>query len=314
MRATVVPGTAGGANPEGTKVWGVIHWVDAATSVRAEVRLYDRLFAVPKPEEGGADFLTHMSKTSLEVVAEARVEASLAGAAIGSRWQLERVGYFRVDEDSKPGALVLNRISTLREERHAAVAVEAPAERAQNAKAKTRPKLRSPQEYRAEARARDPELVRMYELFIERGLSADQADLLSGEREPAEKFTRVASVNTELAAKWFINEPGFATLGDADLRTLLDGLADKSLSNTMVKTAVAAVLEGKALADALKPGAPAGDLGGTVATVIAANADKAAQYRGGKTGLLGFFVGQVMKAVPNADAAAVNQAVKAALG
>jgi len=116
MRATIVAGTAAGKNPADRKVAGVIHWVDAATSVRAEVRLYDRLFAVAKPEEGGADFLTHMSPTSLELVADARVEASLGGAEIGSRWQLERVGYFRIDEDSRPGAPVLARIATLREQ------------------------------------------------------------------------------------------------------------------------------------------------------------------------------------------------------
>src|SRR5690606_8904634 len=70
---------------------GVIHWVDAATSVPAEVRLYDRLFKVPRPEEGGGDFLEHLDPKSLEVIEGARLEASLANAEIGSRWQLERV-------------------------------------------------------------------------------------------------------------------------------------------------------------------------------------------------------------------------------
>src|SRR5690606_7984422 len=83
---------------------GVIHWVDAATSVPAEVRLYDRLFKVPRPEEGGGDFLQHLDPKSLEVIEGARLEASLAKAEVGSRWQLERVGYFIVDQDTKPGA------------------------------------------------------------------------------------------------------------------------------------------------------------------------------------------------------------------
>ena len=96
----------------------MIHWVDAATSVPAEVRLYDRLFKVPQPEEGGGDFLEHLDPSSLEIVTGARVEASRSRtAAVGSRWQLERVGYFVVDEDTKPGALVLNRIVTLRDAR-----------------------------------------------------------------------------------------------------------------------------------------------------------------------------------------------------
>src|SRR5690606_30751081 len=133
---------------------GVIHWVDAATSVPAEVRLYDRLFKVPRPEEGGGDFLQHLDPKSLEVIEGARLEASLAKAEVGSRWQLERVGYFIVDQDTKPGALVLNRIITLRDERVAQTATAAKVERKENVKAKTRPKSKSPAEYRAEARAR----------------------------------------------------------------------------------------------------------------------------------------------------------------
>src|SRR5258706_362344 len=127
---------------EAGKGAGVIHWVDAATSVPVEVRLYERLFKVPRPEEGGGDFLEHLDRSSLEVV-QARVEASLAGAAVGSRWQLERVGYFIVDADSKPGALVLARIITLREDRVAAEPAEPVVAKPVNPKVKTRPKSKS---------------------------------------------------------------------------------------------------------------------------------------------------------------------------
>ncbi len=329
MRATVVAGTAGGKNPtDGTKVSGVIHWVDAATSVRAEVRLYDRLFGVAKPEDGGADFLTHMSPRSLEVVRDTRVEASLGGEAVGTRWQLERVGYFRVDEDSRPGALVLNRIATLRDERVAAVAAvgaEPAGEREKNAKAKTRPKSKSPQEYRAEARVRDPELAAAYAAFEALGLTAEQADLLSGDRATADRF-RLAAVDgrAELAAKWFVNELPRA-LGDREIDTVDGGqlaafiaaVANTSLSPTAAKTVLAELVTGKALADLMAnlpaSGGAAVDVDAATQKVIDANPEKAAQYRGGKTGLLGFFVGQVMKATPNADAAAVNAAVRARL-
>ena len=137
---------------------GVIHWVDAATSVPAEVRLYERLFKVPQPEEGGGDFLEHLDRELARGRARrARRGSRSRSAAVGSRWQLERVGYFIVDEDTKPGALVLNRIITLRDdEGRAAKATAAPTEQKENAKAKTRPKSKSPAEYRAEARARDP--------------------------------------------------------------------------------------------------------------------------------------------------------------
>ena len=331
MRATIVAGTAAGKNPADRKVAGVIHWVDAATSVRAEVRLYDRLFAVAKPEEGGADFLTHMSPTSLEIVADARVEASLGGAEIGSRWQLERVGYFRIDEDSRPGAPVLDRIATLREDRKEATAVvTAPevtaGEREKNAKAKTRPKVKSGAEYRTEARARDPELAAAYASAQALGLTAEQADLLSGDRATAELFRiAAASGHADVAAKWLINELPRA-LGDRELDTvdgaqlavLVDLLATQKISATAGKAILAdLVATGTPVSElvaAAGSAAPAAELTGAVDAVIAANPDKAAQYRAGKTGLLGFFVGQVMKATPNADAAAVNQAVRARLG
>src|SRR5262249_41541468 len=95
---------------DGSKGLAVIHWVDASTSVPAEVRLSDRLFKSAKPEEGGGDFLEQLDPHSLETIHGARLEASLQAAQVGSRWQLERVGYFVVDEDTKPGALVLARI------------------------------------------------------------------------------------------------------------------------------------------------------------------------------------------------------------
>ena len=160
LRATVHLDTRGGKNPaDGRKVAGVIHWVDAVTAVPAEVRLYERLFEVPKPEEGGGDFLEHLAPNSLEVVTTARVERSLATAPVGSRWQLERVGYFVIDEDATPGALVFNRIITLRDAKPATVAAVKTEPAQKNPKAQSRPKGKSPAEYRAEARARDAELA-----------------------------------------------------------------------------------------------------------------------------------------------------------
>ncbi|OQK18494.1 glutamine--tRNA ligase [Methyloprofundus sedimenti] len=104
-----------GKNPEGRKVKGVIHWVSAAHALNAEVRLYDRLFKVPNP--GAEDnFCDALNPDSLQVIAAAKVEASLAGAELGSRFQFERVGYFCLDtEDSLAGKLVFNRTVTLRD-------------------------------------------------------------------------------------------------------------------------------------------------------------------------------------------------------
>jgi glutaminyl-tRNA synthetase len=307
---------------------GVIHWVDAATSVRAEVRIYERLFKVPKPEEGGGDFLEHLDRNSLEVIADARLEASLANAAVGSRWQLERVGYFIVDEDSKPGALVLNRIITLRDDKPAVAATTAPSERKENAKAKTRPKSKSPAEYRAEARARDLDLADAYLKAQAMGLSNEQADLVTGDKPSAALFLETARATSDgpLVAKWMINELpralGDRELADAGLDAarfaeLITLLRDGTITPGVGKTVLSQMVQTGKRAHELTSAQPATstiDLGSAVDAVIAANPDKAAQYKAGKTGLLGFFVGQVMKSAPNADAAAVNRVVRERLG
>ena len=114
VRCTYDPETRGGNAPDGRKVKATIHWVSAAHAVDAEVRLYDRLFAVEEP--GGEDWLTQLNPESLEVLRGCKLEASLADAAPGSRWQFERMGYFCVDpSDSRPGAPVWNRTVTLKD-------------------------------------------------------------------------------------------------------------------------------------------------------------------------------------------------------
>jgi glutaminyl-tRNA synthetase len=113
LRCSYDPATLG-KNPEGRKVKGVIHWVSEAHSLPAEMRLYDRLFTVPQPDNE-ENFLSVLNPDSLQVVAGCRVEASLAAAVPESRFQFERIGYFCMDKDSKDGNLVFNRTVTLRE-------------------------------------------------------------------------------------------------------------------------------------------------------------------------------------------------------
>ena len=118
LHCTYDPETRGGWAPDGRKVRGTLHWVSAAHALKAEVRLYDRLFAVANPlgEEDGADFTAYLNPNSLETLTSCRVEPSLAGAAPGSRYQFERKGYFCVDAvDSSAGALVFNRTISLRD-------------------------------------------------------------------------------------------------------------------------------------------------------------------------------------------------------
>ena len=93
---------------------GTIHWVSARHAVEAEVRLYEHLFTSERPDEE-ADFLSTLNPDSLEVVANAKVEPSLADARPGERFQFERLGYFAVDPDSGPGSPVFNRTVSLRD-------------------------------------------------------------------------------------------------------------------------------------------------------------------------------------------------------
>jgi len=120
LRCTYDPATRGGDTPpDGRKVKATLHWVSAGQAIDAEVRLYDTLFTVRDPSSvaEGVDWKATLNPKSLDVVREAKLEPSLAGAMPESRWQFERLGYFCADRrDSKPGALVFNRTVTLRDE------------------------------------------------------------------------------------------------------------------------------------------------------------------------------------------------------
>jgi glutaminyl-tRNA synthetase len=113
VHCTYDPQTRSGFAPDGRKVDATIHWVSAAHSLPAEVRLYDRLFSVANPMEGGSDFTEHLNPTSLETLTSSRVEPGLAKAPSGGRYQFERLGYFCVDPAAK--GLVFNRTVTLRD-------------------------------------------------------------------------------------------------------------------------------------------------------------------------------------------------------
>lgn len=117
LRCSYDPDTLG-KNPEGRKVRGVIHWVSADHGVKAEVRLYDRLFSTPNPDqvEEGGRFTDNLNPDSLRTLTDAVVEPSLADADASQRFQFEREGYFCLDNQSSASGLpVFNRIVTLRD-------------------------------------------------------------------------------------------------------------------------------------------------------------------------------------------------------
>jgi glutaminyl-tRNA synthetase len=117
VRCTYDPATRGGNAPDGRKVKSTIHWVSAAHALDAEVRIYDKLFTKEDPNqvEEGQEFTANLNPGSLEVIAQAKLEPSLANAPIEGRYQFERLGYFCVDPDSKPGRLVFNRTVALKD-------------------------------------------------------------------------------------------------------------------------------------------------------------------------------------------------------
>jgi glutaminyl-tRNA synthetase len=323
-----------GNNPPGVKVWGVIHWVPAGQSITAEVRLYDRLFLSAQPEDGSGD---ELNPHSVEVVDGARLEPSLASAEPGSRWQLERLGYFVLDNvDSKPDAPVMNRIVTLRDSWHPKeqpAAQPTPADPERASQKTTRPPRKSRIEYRAEARLRDPLLAdRLAAWPAIYGLTEGDADLLTSDRPTGDLFEEAvgAGAPADVTARWVINEvprelgersvdqtpltgSGLAVLLQALTSGDITGVAAKEVFAEMVRNGgdPRAIIAGRGLAQVSDEGVIADIVDG----VLSANPDKVEQYRAGKTGLLGFFVGQVMKSsAGKANPQVIQQLLGARLG
>ena len=118
LRCTYDPETRGGHAPDGRKVRGTIHWVSVGRSIPAEVRLYDHLFTIERPDDAsdGSDYRSNINPDSLEILTACRVEAGLSAARPGTPYQFERRGYFCVDSvDSSPDSLVFNRTVSLRD-------------------------------------------------------------------------------------------------------------------------------------------------------------------------------------------------------
>ncbi len=118
IHCTYDPATRGGDSPDGRKVKSTIHWVSSRYALNAQVRLYDTLFTQRDPNDvpEGVDFTVNLNPKSLEILSSCALEPSLKNAALGSRYQFERMGYFAVDSiDSSPGNPVFNRIVTLRD-------------------------------------------------------------------------------------------------------------------------------------------------------------------------------------------------------
>jgi glutaminyl-tRNA synthetase len=291
--------------------------------VPCEVRLYDRLFTAPDPEaDDDIDFREHLNPRSLDVVQRARAEASLAGAEPGARFQFERLGYFMTDlADSRGDALVFNRTVTLRDtwSKLSADAEKKVSDgrpdrsRSRRETAAAQPaEAAQPREPRAAAlRAeRIPELEARRHRYEAMGIPAEQADVLSRDEAVATLFEQalLASERPLVVAKWMVNEIPREAREGADnlamtgrsLGELVEMVETGQLSGSAGREVLAVLLkDGGAPADiveqrGLRQVSDEAALSAAVDSVIAANPGKLDEYRGGKRGLLGFFIGQVM--------------------
>ena len=320
VRCTYDPETRGGSAADGRKVKGTLHWVSAAHSLPAEVRMYDRLFTRPDPDDvpEGVDFKESLNPNSLEVLRNARIEPSVADDPPGSRYQFERIGYFCSDPvDSSPGALVFNRTVGLRDS-WTKIAEKEPEAKSQPAQEK-RPRSKKRSAGKGSARPKrptastDPEAQARFKRYVDEfGVDREDAELLATDEGVALFFEEAIAThaNVDAIANWVVNDV-FGQLkerplddlpfGGAQLGALVALIDAGTISRNIAKEIFAEMAsEGGGPEEIMnrKDLTPMKDLdalGPMIEKLIAENPDKVEQYRAGRTGLLGFFVGQAMK-------------------
>ena len=322
LRCTYDPETRSGKKADGRKVKGTIHWVSAAHAVPVEVRLYDRLFKTENPEDvpEGESFLINFNHDSEVILKNSLIEPSVAGSPAGTHFQFERQGYFVTDEkDSKPDGLVFNRTVTLRDT-WAKIADTAPVE---NGKSKKKKKNRSDASNQPN-RSRESILIGLkstsedaavaFEKYLDRdGLSLSDAEVLATDLGASKlvEAARTSGASAKLAASWVVNilpgelkgsEIESIPFGGGELAELISLVEDGTISTSIGKKVLSEMIQsGEAPSliveqKGLKQVNDAGAIAGIISKVLEANPEKVDEYKSGKTGLIGFFVGQAMKA------------------
>ena len=332
IHCTYDPETKGGGSAsDGRKVKGTLHWVSAGHSLPAEVRLYDRLFVKADPEEtaGGEDFTAHLNPHSMVTLRESRIEPSVAGDAPGTRYQFERQGYFCSDSvDSTPDALVFNRTVGLRDTWAKVAAKEREPVGSAKKKDGTRRAKHKTSDAPSAVDSKTPEQSAAVARFVGQGVAADDARILARDEVLSGIFDEAVRVHSNPAAVagWVVNELRRELKHTAatdlpftgkQLGALAALVEDKTISRTMAKGVFAEmverggdpgdIVERRGLRQQSDPSA----LEPIIDKLIAAHQDKVAQYKAGKTGLLRFFVGQVMRETEGrANPAVVSESVR----
>jgi glutaminyl-tRNA synthetase len=326
------PEARGGA-PREQRTLGTIHWVSAEHAVDVEVRLYDRLFSVEAPGDGGRDPLDDLNPHSLEVL-RAKGEPSLSSSEAGDRVQFERLGYFYADPDTKAGKPVFNRTVPLKDS-WAKITKKAGTP----AKYATPKKERKPERPAAAGPAEKvgrPELSpEAQRLKSAHGLPDEAARVIAQEPLLATMFEQALASprGTELAkpvAQLLVNEvlgvgrsrklEAFPVAGAA-LVEVAELVVDGTLSSAQVKEVLSEMItSGKApraivAEKGLVQIASTDALGPLVREVLSENADAVGRYRAGNQNVLGALVGMVMKkSQGRANAKLVSELLKKELG
>ena len=306
LRCSYDPDTLGSL-PAGRKVKGTVHWVSADHALDCAVRLYDRLFCVERPE--GADDLNPESLKRLE---GCKIEPSVAEAPPGSSYQFERQGYYCVDLlDSKPTALVFNRTVTLRDGWAKIVAARADEQKAPSPAASAPAAAASPA---AEPTPLDAaSQARADRYTAELGIATTSARVLAQHAQLADIFEQAVSCQADpsAAAKWVVNELQGELKNTQKAALPLSGAQLADLLALVDKGDVPSAAAKRVLTEMVKSGDDPSDvvarLGITqldddgqleqlVAKTLTEHPDEVQRYREGKTNLLGFFLGQVMRA------------------
>jgi glutaminyl-tRNA synthetase len=334
LRCTYDAATRGGAAPDGRTVKGTLHWVSAAHALPCEVRLYDRLLRVPDPDalDQDVDWKAYLNPDSLVIVSGARIEPAVRDDPPGSRYQFERLGYFFSDPaDSRPDALVFNRTVTLRDTRARVTGTAEDTSRPQRARPVATGKSagqRAPAERAAARAARDPEEERSFRRAAELGVPDEQAAVLARDAAAAALFESAVAAGApgRAAANWIVNELPRELDGRASDTVAFDGAAlarlialvdAGTLSSTGGREVLGVLVREGGDPDAiverqgLRQVSDDAALEPLVDEILAAHPERVAAYRNGRTGLLGFFVGQVMS---RSGGRANPERVKALLG
>ncbi|WP_437334777.1 glutamine--tRNA ligase/YqeY domain fusion protein [Sorangium sp. So ce394] len=320
LRCTYDHPTSSGEAPDGRKPKGTLHWVSAAHAISAEVRLYDRLFAAERPDavDEGRDFLENLNPGSLVTLTGCRVEPSLSSVERGSHVQFERQGFFFVDPvDSAPGAPVFNRTVALKDS-WAKLAAEKPAPAAAPESAAAKAPPPRPKTERATVEERlarlDPARADKARNLIEtRGIPGDDAVVLAEDDGLLRLFEEAVAVhdNPRSAANWVIHsisrelrdrKAGDLPFSGAQLGELLALIDDGTISTKIAKDVLVEIMQRggspRAIVEqrGLRQVADEGAVERIVDQIIAGHPGEVSRFRAGNTKLIGFFVGQVMKA------------------